>query len=449
VADIENISGPTIYSPEITDSSIMKLVKIFGLIVITTVLPILAWKTAQCGAQSVQRIAAIVNDELITEYDLETRIKFVIFSTRLPDKPKVRKRLRPQVLRSLIDEKLRLQETQRQNISVSKREVDRAKQTIERQNRLPKNSLARILGAKNIPVETLESRLRTAIAWSKLVGRRLKPRITIGEDEIDEAIEKIRLRQGETEYNLNEILLTIDEPTEESGVYNTALRIIKLIRAGADFSGIARQFSKSATAEVGGRVGWVHESELTKLARETISKTKAGEITIPIRTVSGYRILLLKDVRKAKEAHEATVSVGLRQIFLPIRKTSTESEIKAKVSLARSLNKRIKSCTEVELLAQRIGSTKSAKLEKYRLNQLNPRIRSIVKKIPLEKFSQPIRMPTGIMVLIVCDREARNKKRILPTRKIIADRLLRDRLTLRIRRYMRDIRLAAVIDIRV
>ena len=171
-----------------TDRSKMKPINTF---VFITIISLLATYTGQSAAQSVQRIAAIVNDELITEYDLEARIKFVMFSTRLPDRAKVRKRIRVQVLRSLINEKLRLQETRRQNISVSRREMARAKHTIEKQNRIPKHGLDKILEAKNIPLETLELRLRAVIAWSKLVRSRLKPRITVGEDEIDEIDEDI------------------------------------------------------------------------------------------------------------------------------------------------------------------------------------------------------------------------------------------------------------------
>ena len=70
------------------------------------------------SAQSVQRIAAIVNDELITAYDLEARIKMVMVSTRLSDSREARRRIRPQVLRTLIDERLQLQEARRRNISV-------------------------------------------------------------------------------------------------------------------------------------------------------------------------------------------------------------------------------------------------------------------------------------------------------------------------------------------
>ena len=431
------------------DGSTMNLCKTFVLITSVSIFTLCAGQSANSTAQSVQRIAAIVNDELITEYDLEARLKFVVFSTRLPNKPEVRKRIRLQVLRSLIDEKLRLQETRRRNIAVSKREIKRAKHLIERQNRLPKNTLGQFLGARNIPVETLEARLRATVAWTKLVRKRLRPRITIGEDEIDEVIDRIRSRQGETEFNLNEILLSIDHPTEEASVYKMALRIIQQVRVGADFSAIARQFSQSATGAAGGKVGWIQESELSSVARKAVSKIKPGELTTPIRAVGGYRILMLKDVRKGEEALRTPVIVGLREILLPLHNSSTASEIKAKLDLANNIDKKIKSCAEFNVVADMVGSIKSTKLARYRLDQLNPRIRSAVKTVSLGKFSRPMRMPNGIMVIMVCERKGGHKKQKLPSRTAVSERLLRDRLTLMIRRYMRDIRLSAIIDIRV
>jgi len=233
-------------------------------------------------SQSVQRIAAIVNDELITAYDLESRIRLVMFSTRLSNTPDTRRRIRNQVLRTLVDERLQLQEAKRRNISVSKRDLRRAKQRIEKQNKMPKGGLERILARNQIPVSAMDAQLRTGIAWSKLIGRRLRPRITVGDDEIDEALEDLKTRQGQTEYRLGEILLAVNGPEEESNVRRTAERIVDQIKKGARFSAIARQFSQSATAAVGGDLGWIHESELDKPLREIVPNLSRGSLSNPL-----------------------------------------------------------------------------------------------------------------------------------------------------------------------
>ena len=400
-------------------------------------------------SQSVQRIAAIVNDELITAYDLESRIRLVIFSTRLPNTVDTRRRISSQVLRTLIDERLQMQEAKRRNISVSRRDLQRAKETIEKQNRLPKGGLEQVMKQNGIPLESINEQLRTGIAWSKLIGRRLRPRITIGEDEIDESLERIRSRQGQAEYRLSEILLTVDSPDQEANIRRTAERITYQVKKGARFNAIARQFSQSATAAVGGDLGWQHESELDDTLRQVIGRMGKGSMTSPIKTVAGYRILLLRDVRKIAQSEAKPITLDLRQIFLPLPRQSAPSDIEAQIDLAKIVRDTASSCSDFSTLAKEVGSPRPPSLGKFALKDLSPAIRQVVKDIPAGKISDPLKMPDGVMVFMVCNRDGGTSVIKLPKRDEIADRLMNERMSLGARRYMRDIRLSAVIDVRV
>jgi peptidyl-prolyl cis-trans isomerase SurA len=400
-------------------------------------------------SQSVQRIAAIVNDELITAHDLESRIRLVIFSTRLPNTVDTRRRISSQVLRTLIDERLQMQEAKRRNISVSRRDLQRAKETIEKQNRLPKGGLEQVMKQNGIPLESINEQLRTGIAWSKLIGRRLRPRITIGEDEIDESLERIRSRQGQAEYRLSEILLTVDSPDQEANIRRTAERITDQVKKGARFNAIARQFSQSATAAVGGDLGWQHESELDDTLRQVIGRMGKGSMTSPIKTVAGYRILLLRDVRKIAQSEAKPITLDLRQIFLPLPRQSAPSDIEAQIDLAKIVRDNASSCSDFSTLAKEVGSPRPPSLGKFALKDLSPAIRQVVKDIPAGKISDPLKMPDGVMVLMVCNRDGGTSVIKLPKRDEIADRLMNERMSLGARRYMRDIRLSAVIDVRV
>ena len=405
--------------------------------------------TTSVKSQSVQRIAAIVNDELITAYDLESRTRLVIFSTRLPNTVDTRSRISSQVLRTMIDERLQMQEAKRRNISVSRRDLERAKETIEQQNGLPKGGLERVLKENNIPLESMDEQLTTSIAWSKLIGRRLRPRITIGEDEIDESLERIRSRQGQTEYRLSEILLTVDSPDQETNIRRTAERIADQVTKGARFDAIARQFSQSATAAVGGDLGWLHESELDDTLSGIVGRMSKGSMTSPIKTVAGYRILLLRDIRKIAQSESTPITLDLRQIFLPIPERSGPSDIEAQIDLAKTVRDTASSCTDFSDLAKEVGSPRPPSLGKFALKDLSPAIREVVKDVPAGKISDPVKMPDGVMVLMVCNRDGGTSVIKLPDRDEIADRLMNERMSLGARRYMRDIRLAAVIDVRV
>ena len=82
------------------------------------------------------------------------------------------------------------------------------------------------------------------------------------------------------------------------------------------------------------------------------------------------------------------------------------------------------------------------------MTDLSPAIRAVVKDVDAGKISDPVKTPGGVLVLMVCGREGGGGEIKLPERDDIADRLMQDRMSLSARRYMRDIRLAAVIDIR-
>ncbi len=404
---------------------------------------------APSNSQEVQRIAAIVNDEVISAYDLESRMRLVLFSTRLPNTPEVRRRILQQVLRSLIDEKLQLQEARRRNISVSRRDLSRATESIERQNGIPRGKMDEFLDRNGVPKDAMSEQMRATIAWSKLLGRRIRPRITIGEDEIDEVLERIKTRQGQTEYRIAEIALSVDSPDEEARVRSTAERITDQIRKGANFAAIARQFSESPTAAVGGDLGWIHEAELDPSLSKAVPNLRRGEMSPPIKTVSGYRIVTLLDSRKIAVGESTPETVDLRQIFLPVSEGSGGAAVASQIDLARTLSGTAENCSDFEGLAKEVGSPRPPSLGKFEVANLSPTIRGVVQDVPAGKVSAPVQLPDGVLVLMVCNRAGGGTTIKLPPREDVADQLLRNRLSLMARRYLRDLRLSAVIDIRI
>lgn len=409
----------------------------------------LAWGTVGACAQSVQRIAAIVNDDVISAYDLQTRMQMVLFSTQLSDTVEVRQRISPQILRTLIDERLQLQEAGKQNISVSQGDISHATDMIEKQNNIPKGTLDAFLKKNGVQKDAVLSQIRANIAWSKLMGRRLRPRITIGEDEIDEVLARLKSRQGQTEYRLGEIALAVDSPDDEANVQRTAERIADQVRKGARFDAIARQFSQSATAAVGGDLGWIHESELEQSLRPIVTNMRVGAISAPIKTITGYRILLLRDTRKIAASDPASVTVDLQQVYLPLPPNAGKQDIDSQIDLAKTIQTSATGCTDFTRLAKEVGSSRPPGLGKFGLGSLAPSIRTVVQDLPVGRISDPVKMPDGVMLLMVCSREGNAAKANLPTREEIADQLTQERLSLMARRYLRDIRLSAVVDIRL
>jgi peptidyl-prolyl cis-trans isomerase SurA len=398
-------------------------------------------------AQQIERIAAVVNDEVISVYDLESRVNLLMTTGRVPDTVEARRRIAPQVLRSLINERLQLQEAKKRSISVSDQEIKQALANIERDNRIPQGQLETILKQQNVEIQSLEDQLRANLAWSKLVRRQFRQDIAIGDDEIEEVMNRVRSSQGQTQYRVAEIFLPFDSPDEEAEVLRTARRLVGEVRAGAQFDVLARQFSQSASAPAGGDLGWVNRGEMDEAVASVIDALKSGEVSEPLRRPTGFQIFLIRDARKLSSSRPEDVKVTLQQVFLPVRPDADAAEVAARRAEAQVLGEKVRGCADFETAAIEAKSPGPPKLGTFTLAELTPSVRDAVRDLTVGTPSAPVRGNSGIAVFMVCERTEAAPS--LPTREDIADQIRNERMSMLARRYLRDIRLAAIVDIRV
>ena len=230
-------------------------------------------------AQDVGHIAAVVNDEVISIYDLNGRTRVIMSSTRLPDNAETRRRLVPQILRSLIDEKLQLQEAKRLNLGVSNEELADAFRTIEKNNGMPAGKLKDIVEAAGIPFSTIESQTKAALAWGKVVRRQIRNLVQVGPEEVQDEIARLEAARNRPQSLTSEIFLSVDSINQEDEVRNAALRLAEQIRGGAAFDAMARQFSQSASAANGGDLGWVVPGTMPEELDSALSRLQPGQIS--------------------------------------------------------------------------------------------------------------------------------------------------------------------------
>ena len=394
-----------------------------------------------------QRIAAIVNNEVISVYDLDARLRMVMILGRIADDPDARRRLVPEVLRTLIDERLQLQEAGRRNVSAGPRDVAGAVAAIEKSNDLPAGRFEAFLQARGIDRRTAMDQIKAGIVWSKLIRRRFGSAVSIGDEEIDELLAEIESSRGRTEFRLAEIFLTVDSPAREAAVRQTAAGLVGQIRTGARFDVLARQFSQNATAAVGGDLGWLPADDLGERLADLLSVRDAGAVVGPVRTDSGYRILLLRDRRRIGVADPGRIQLGLRRILLPLPAGAGEAGAKALVDRAGTLADSISGCDGLGGLIDEAGGGRLSSLETFALSELAPGVRAAVEDLEAGRASRPLRTPDGVLILVACERREPDIR--LPGREEIGNRLMERRLNLLARRYLRDLRSAAVVDIRV
>ncbi len=396
--------------------------------------------------QDLQRIAAIVNDDIISFFDLNARVEFMIASTGAPNTPETHKRFQQQVLKTLIDERLQKQEAGKNNIKVTEQEVSRQFDKLEKENNMPKGGLDEYLKRINMPRSVLVTQIESTLAWQKLIQRKLRPRLDIGDDEVEETLKRIEANRGLPEQHVAEIFLTVDTPDQEEEVLRNMERLIGEMGKGARFPALARQFSQSATAAGGGDLGWVQQGQLDEQIEEVLRQMPIGAISKPIRTVGGWHLVALVDRRRAGGAEP---KVELRQGVLPLPPRATKAAVDEVLERLDTATKGTKTCASFDEAIKALPRGRSNSLPKMLLRELPGPLQVIVDPLKPGQITQAMQADAGsAMILMVCARDD-GEAAPLPSRDDIRDRLTQQRLDVQSRRYMRDLRRAAFVDLRV
>jgi peptidyl-prolyl cis-trans isomerase SurA len=253
------------------------------------------------GAQDTLRIVALVNDDVITAIDLAVRTQMIIASSGVPDTPESRQRLRPQVLRALIDDRLRQQAADKEGVSVPQDRIDDRMSQLAQNNHMSVEQFREALKHNQIDPNWLEDQIRTEIAWGLLVNRKFRANIVITDADIDASERRLREDAGKPEYRIAEIFLSVDDPNDTETVRESAQRLIEQLRKGSDFSELARQFSQSSTASSGGVLGWVAPGDLPPEIAAAVQGLQPDAVSDPVRSEGGFHIMKLLEQRQIAE----------------------------------------------------------------------------------------------------------------------------------------------------
>ena len=244
------------------------------------------------------RPAAVVNDDIISVLDLAMRLQLAIIAAGVEDTQDLRRRLTPQVLNSLIDERLQMQEAKRLDIQVTDVQVASALEQIAGQNNMTEGQFLTMLRNRGVIPTTLIDQIRAQIAWQTIVQRRVRPNVVVPPEEVEEMVNRLSARRGAIERRVAEIFVPVESTAKEAAAQADANRLFDELRRGANFAGLARQFSQSGTAILGGDLGWVRDGELEEELNAVLAQMGPGEVSVPIRTLSGFHILFLREMRK-------------------------------------------------------------------------------------------------------------------------------------------------------
>ncbi|MGF1627689.1 MAG: peptidylprolyl isomerase [Alphaproteobacteria bacterium] len=403
--------------------------------------------TAQNGTGQTLRIVAVVNDEIVTEFDVAARMQLIIRSSGLPDTQETRNRLATQILRQLIDERVQMQEARRLGVEVLPEELERALAQLERENNIPEGQLEAAARQMGIPFPALLDRITVDLTWQKLQAQRIRPTIEITNDEIEEVLSRIVANQGATEYRVAEIYLSVDSPDREEETRAAAQQLLDELARGASFSALARQFSQSASAAVGGDLGWIYPGLLDPAIDELLPQLSVGEVSTPVRTANGYFLIAVIDRRSIAGPSPGDVRITFQVITLPLTDAMSATEQASQRDLAKTVAELAGDCSDMSRLSIELGLGELAPPITRSLVNIADNERRILEGLVMQRPSDPIEEGGTVSVYMVCAREA--PEGALPPREEIEDNLLLEKTNVLAQRLLRDLRQAAFIDVRV
>lgn len=275
---------------------------------------------SKAQAIKTEGIAAIVNDDAISYSDVEDRVQLIIISSGLPNNEEIKEKVLPQALNSLVEEQIKLQEASKLELSVDEEELAFALGNLAKQNNVPEDKFQFMLEKSGINFSTLERQVRSQIAWTKVIRSKLKPKVKISDTDISDTLERLQQNVGNEAFLIAEIFLPVEEPAQEKNMKQLADRLVGQMTGGkAPFYSVAQQFSKAAGAAQGGDMGWVHKDQLPEEIANIIDSVNKGEISPPIRSLTGFHIIYLRDKKfvdgeNIPSADEVRQTIGFERL---------------------------------------------------------------------------------------------------------------------------------------
>ncbi len=300
------------------------------------------------------RVAAIVNDGVVLNGELEAQVELV--SERLRQQKlelPPQNVLRQQVLERLVLQEIQMQRANRAGIKVSDEQVNSALQDVARRNGLTLSQLPDALARQGEDYTGYREDLRKEITLTLLRQRDVLQRISVTPREIDQFLEKQAKTPSErSEYNVSHILVAVAQeasPAQLEQAARRATEVYQRAKAGEDFAKLAVAYSNSQTALEGGALGWRKGSELPTFLTDVVARLKPGEVSEPLRTPTGYHIVRLNEVRGIGADKAVEDQVHVRHILMKTNELADDATVRGKLV---SLRERILKGEEFAGLAQ-------------------------------------------------------------------------------------------------
>jgi peptidyl-prolyl cis-trans isomerase SurA len=357
------------------------------------------------------RIAAVVNQHAITEYELNCRLDFAIATLNMPKTKESRDSMRHSVLQNLIVEKLQSTSATEAGIKISDEDVKGSLENLAQDNGMTLAQLMDKFKEMGIKIDTLKDRLRAQVLWGRFIRAMYGRQIKITDGDIEKEFGKIQRNIDSDQYELIEIILPIDSKNPAKTKQDADRLYQQVSRPMTNFRMVAQQFGAQS-----GYAGWKNIKQMDEEVAKAIQKLPVGEVTRPIEVQNSYRIIKLVDKKLAGQGSFRSRKISVARAGIRLPEEMTEENVAILENITQHI-KSAKSCNEFQKLGKDANGHVEVSAEQPMTSFPEP-LQVILDKVAPNQVAGPIQDGSEVSFFMVCTVK-NPEKETLPSKKEI------------------------------
>lgn len=365
------------------------------------------------GIVKLDRIVAIVDQTVVTEQELESRIatvtaQFKKQGTELPAENILRK----QILERLITDTLQIQYAAQTGLKVDDNQLDKTVERIAEQNQMTLTEFSEALAKDGISMRKFRSDIRNEITIARLREREVDGRVNVSESEIDNFLtSQAASNESQDEFEISHILIRTPEEGATEDVQKAKAKVddaVNQLNSGTSFAKVSASFSDAPNALEGGNLGWKTGAQMPALFLDALKTMQVGDISPPLRSPNGFHVLKLTN-KRGGNSPLVIQQTHTRHILIKLSEIMSEKEGKLKID---NIKERLDNGEKFEALARQFSEDSTASnggdLGWVNPGDTVPQFEKAMNELKDNQISPPVRSQFGWHIIQVLEHRSQD-----------------------------------------
>ncbi len=376
------------------------------------------------------RVVAVVNNEVVTQLDLDEQVKVALQQLRRQGTPLPAKDvLERQLLERLVTARVLVQTARETGLRVDDNQLQRSLERIAQENKLTPEAFRKALESDGVNFDRFRNEMRNEILIARLKEREVDSKILITDAEIDNYLKNQQNLGGkDDEYSLAHILVLVPEqasPEQIQAKRAAAEKALVQLRGGADFRQVSAGVSDAQNALEGGPLGWRQTSRLPQIFVESVKAMKVGDLSPVLRSANGFHILKLLD-KRGNETPVIVQQTHTRHILVRLNEVVSEADAKQRLfNLKERIDNGADFAELARLQSEDASSSRGGDLGWLSPGDTVPEFERAMNALEPGQVSEPVQSPFGWHLIQVLER--RNEDMSKERQRLLARQAIRAR----------------------